>query len=126
MGLVTRHIPDTSLDENLKALQAAMKEANRFGVTAVSDIPGLSSLNVYEKLLADGLQTVRFALYPTGSASAVVERAKSFKGKRGSVEIRGFKAYMDGNSAPQPPTCTNRFLTTKQLGRIGAGFPCPT
>jgi predicted amidohydrolase YtcJ len=125
MGLVTRHIPDTSPAQNLRALRAAMKEANRFGVTAVSDIPPLSALNVYEELLTAGGQTVRFALYPTGGAESVAERVKTFKGRIGSIEIRGFKAYMDGSLGSRTAYMREPFADNEPSRKDWRGMPMP-
>lgn len=124
-GLVGRHIPDPSLDENLAALRAAMKEANRQGITAVSDIPGVGNLNVYEKMVADGLPTVRFALYPTGSAAAVVARTKTFNGKSGSVAIKGFKAYMDGSLGSRTAYMREPFSDNEASRKDWRGLPMP-
>lgn len=124
-GLVTRHIPDSSPEELMAALKAAMKEANANGVTAVSDIPGLGNLTVYERLLKEGGQTVRFALYPLGGASAVAARAKTFQGKRGSIEIRGFKAYMDGSLGSRTALMREPFSDNAPDRKDWKGLPVP-
>lgn len=96
-SLVARFIPAPSKEDNLAALKRAMGEANRYGVTAVSDIPSLSDLDVYERL-AKGPMSVRFALYPTvGSVASGAKRMKAFAGRSGWLKIGGFKAYMDGS-----------------------------
>lgn len=124
-SLVGRRIPDPSPDELLAALKAAMKEANRFGVTAVSDIPGVADLGVYERLLAEGSQTVRFALYPTGGATAVAARAKTFKGKTGSVTVKGFKAYMDGSLGSRTAYMREPFDDNEPARKEWKGLPMP-
>ncbi|MCH8273403.1 MAG: amidohydrolase [Armatimonadetes bacterium] len=98
MGIVSRHIPATTFDDRVEALKRAMEEANRNGVTAVSDIPGLGSLPVYERLAESGDLTVRFFLYPTaGDWQSAAETVKGFKAKKGWVEVKGFKAFVDGS-----------------------------
>jgi len=124
-GLVGRRIPDPSPDELLAALKAAMKEANRHGVTAVSDIPGVSDLGVYERLLAEGAQTVRFALYPTGGATSVAARAKTFKGKSGSITVKGFKAYMDGSLGSRTAYMRAPFDDNEPARKDWKGLPMP-
>jgi predicted amidohydrolase YtcJ len=97
MGIVAGFIPEPSPDERLAALRRAMKEANRHGVTGVADIPDVGDLPVYEAL-ARGSMSVRFILYPTARDWAdAAGRVASFRGRRGWVEIRGLKTYLDGS-----------------------------
>ena len=124
-GLVGRHIPDPSLEENLTALRAAMMEAHRNGITAVSDIPSLGALDVYQKLRADGAHNLRFALYPTGSATAVAQRSKTFRGKRGSMEIKGFKSYMDGSLGSRTAYMREPFSDNEPARKDWRGLPMP-
>jgi predicted amidohydrolase YtcJ len=124
-GLVSRHLPDPSRAELLAALKAAMVEANRHGVTAVSDIPGLGNLAAYEELAREGVLTVRFALYPTGGASGVAARAKSFRGKPGWMRIRGFKAYMDGSLGSRTAYMREPFHDNEEDRKDWRGLPMP-
>jgi predicted amidohydrolase YtcJ len=97
MGLVSRFIPADTIDDDIAALRRAMQEALRHGVTAVSDIPGLDNLPAYERL-AQLDPPVRFYLYPTASDwPAAADRVGRFRGRPGKVEIRGYKAYLDGS-----------------------------
>lgn len=125
-GLVTRHVPDPSPEEIAAAFKAAMKEANGYGVTAVSDIaPGPDSLAAYEALGASGQATVRFALYPTGGANAVIARKKSFKGKPGWMELKGFKAYMDGSLGSRTAYMKEPFIDNEPAKKAWRGLPMP-
>src|SRR5262249_52049168 len=85
------------ISDKVEALHRAMGEANRHGLTAVSDIPGIGDLPAYEQLAAGDL-SVRFFLYPTAANwSTAVDVVKKVKGKAGWVEIKGFKQYVDGS-----------------------------
>jgi predicted amidohydrolase YtcJ len=97
MGLVSGLIPDASVAQRTEALRLAMREANRHGITAVADIPGIDDLAAYAELGDDEL-TVRFFLYPTAADWAnAVERVGSFAERPGWMEIKGLKTYLDGS-----------------------------
>ncbi len=96
MGLVSRLIPPPTREEKLAALVRAMREANANGITAVSDIPPFADLPVYEDLAKLEGISVRFFLYPTAEDWTEAARHR-FRGKSGWIELKGFKAYMDGS-----------------------------
>lgn len=97
MSNVAARIPQATAADRLAALRRAMAEANRYGVTSVGDIPGIGDLGLYEQL-AKGPMSVRFTLYPvTPQVSASASSVKDFEGKQGWLQVRGFKAYMDGS-----------------------------
>jgi predicted amidohydrolase YtcJ len=97
MRLVTRHIPPSTLDAQIEAIRLAMREANRNGITAVGDIPGIGSLSAYEALADRDDVTVRFFLYPTADDwSLAVQRVRSFDSRPLFVQINGLKTYLDG------------------------------
>jgi predicted amidohydrolase YtcJ len=128
MGLVTRHIPDVSHEEMLGALKAAMAEANRFGVTAVSDIPGSSSseLRGFDGLAQDAVLTVRWSLYPRFSSIETSRPAiRAFKGKEGWMAIRGFKAVMDGSLGSRTAYMREPFADNPESQKAWRGQPLP-
>lgn len=95
MGLVSRHIPPTTDDDRLAALERAVAEANRHGITAVGDIPSVDDLPVYERLET---RRARFFIYPTAADwPAAIERASGFPEDAGWKRINGFKTYLDGS-----------------------------
>lgn len=96
-GLVERLLPSPTPTEMLRDLKLAIKHANQHGITAVSDITGLGALQVYQELKKEPM-TMRFFLYPSvGNWTAAIPVARAFKATPGWLEIRGFKAYMDGS-----------------------------
>ncbi|MEM2125801.1 MAG: amidohydrolase family protein [Candidatus Methanosuratincola sp.] len=98
MTLVSRLIPLMTVEQKVIALKKAMEEANRHGITAVSDIPSMADLPAYEELAKTDDLSIRFFLYLTASDwESAIERVKTFQGKPGWIEVRGFKGYMDGS-----------------------------
>lgn len=96
MGLVTRLIPQPSIEDKVGALKKAMAHANRNGITAVSDIPGLGDLPAYEQLAKSGL-TVRFSLYPTAENwDRAAETAKLFNGRVSSFLSENLPTVVSG------------------------------
>jgi predicted amidohydrolase YtcJ len=97
MALVARHIPPPTIRQQVTALRLAASVALKHGITAVGDIPDLEDLPAYERLAELG-PDVRFFLYPTASDwAAAAETVRGFRGRPGWVEVRGFKAYIDGS-----------------------------
>lgn len=96
MGLVSRHIPASTIDERIESLIAAMREVNRHGITAVGDIPGIGELPIYERLEPEET-TVRLYLYPIVSDwGAAVARVRAFPDRAHWVQISGLKTFVDG------------------------------
>ena len=62
--LVSRHVPELTLQEQVDALTRATTEALKHGITAVSDIPDLGDLPAYTRLAEIG-PDIRFFLYIT-------------------------------------------------------------
>ena len=55
MGLVQRAIPPAPRDEVRAAVLAAVKEANRWGLTSIHDAGvGRATIDVYEELAREG------------------------------------------------------------------------
>jgi predicted amidohydrolase YtcJ len=126
MGLVSRHIPPVSVDDKLAALKLAIREAHAHGITAVSDIPGLGDLPVYERLAAEPELSLRFFLYPTGGDwAAAAKRVRAFKGKHMAVEVKGFKAYFDGTLGSRTAMMRQPFLGNAEGKEDWRGLPMP-
>ena len=118
MGLVTRHIPAPSVSDQVSALRAAVREALRFGITAVGDIADLEDLPAYERLAAED-PGIRFHLYLTADNwSEAARRAKDFRGRPGWVEIRGLKGYVDGSLGSR-----TAYMREPYLGTTPGGTP---
>ncbi|MCP3904569.1 MAG: amidohydrolase [Planctomycetes bacterium] len=110
MGLVSGLIPESSVTERTDALRLAIREANRHGITAVADIPGIDDLAAYEQLTDDEL-TVRFFLYPTADDWAgAVEHVRDFPERPGWMRINGLKTYLDGSLGSRTAYMREPFL----------------
>jgi len=113
MGLVTRLIPRDTYETRIAAVKRAMAHANANGVTAVCDIPGFASLGLYEGLRKDDV-TCRLMLYPTTADVAdSADTLKSFRAIPALVEVRGFKAYMDGSLGSRTAYMREPFLNNE-------------
>lgn len=109
MGLVSRLIPRRAEDDQVRALRRAMAHANAHGITSVCDIPGFGAMPVYERVAGD--TSVRFYLYPTaGDWATAAARASDLSLVDHSVEMRGFKAYLDGSLGSRTAYMREPFL----------------
>jgi predicted amidohydrolase YtcJ len=106
--LITRAVPEPSLDDLVAAIGTACREYNRLGITAVSE-PGLSPLQVraFHKAALEGILTVRTAISLSGwgfgsqADDAVIEQRLSEIGIMGGfgdqlLWINGVKLMPDG------------------------------
>lgn len=114
MHLVSRFIPEPSDDDNVDALHAAMQHALAHGITAVSDIPSIGDLRAYERLAADEALPMRLFLYPTANDwESAALRVRRFSGRPGWIEVRGFKAYLDGSLGSRTAMMRRPFLANR-------------
>jgi len=97
-GLVSRLIPSATPREEDEALEAALKEAARFGVTSVQDITSWSAFETFRRAQAQNRLTVRITARTTLSAW---EKQAEWIRKHGAgddwLRLGGFKAFMDGS-----------------------------
>jgi len=97
-GLVSRLIPSATPREEDEALEAALKEAARFGVTSVQDITSWRAFETFRRAQAQNRLTVRITARTTLSAW---EKQAEWIRKHGAgddwLRLGGFKAFMDGS-----------------------------
>lgn len=114
MHLVSRFIPEPSVDDKVEALRAAMQHALAHGITAVSDIPSMGDLPAYERLAADDSLPMRLFLYPTaGDWASAASQVRRFGARPGWIEVRGFKAYLDGSLGSRTAMMRAPFLANR-------------
>lgn len=97
IGLVSKLIPPTSDRELDAGLTAAMREANRHGLTGVHTMSPWSDIAVLDRADRTGRLTLRTRVFVMeGDWRPYVKMARS---QRASpfVSIRGFKQFMDGS-----------------------------
>jgi len=97
IGLVGRHVPPPTADELDAALDAAMKEANRHGLTCVHTMSPWSDLAVLDRARSAGRLTLRTRVYVMEDDwRDYVDQAKS-RANDEWVQICGFKQFADGS-----------------------------
>lgn len=97
MSLASSVIPSASAEKTYQGLLAAVRLANSFGITAVSEIASPGSFSQYLRYASD-TPTMRFALYPVAVFwTSEISSARAFKPVDGWVGVQGVKAYMDGS-----------------------------
>jgi predicted amidohydrolase YtcJ len=96
MGLIKS--PGATPEETYEGLKAAVREANRYGVTAVSEICSTFNFALVRNYVSEPNPTLRFALYArTSDWPTTIQAVKGFKNVDGWVNARGLKVYMDGS-----------------------------
>lgn len=126
MGLVARLVPAESTDDRLAALKRAIDYASEHGITSVSDVTSMADLPIYERLAQEGPSKVRLHLYPTSDDwAAAAQAANRFRGLPGFIEIKGFKAYMDGSLGSRTAYMRAPFLGNPPDRPDWRGLPMP-
>lgn len=101
MGLVSKRIPEPTLENRIEALGQAMKHANSVGITSVHDMSDIEDLDAFLKTAEDRKLTLRVFSY-----IQVDEWGKSLIGAMGwadrtagikKFQVKGLKGYMDGS-----------------------------
>src|SRR5262249_43728237 len=96
--LVAKLIPKPTLDEQEAAVVAAMREANRYGVTTVNTMSEWTDLAALRRVHDQNRDTLRVGVFVMEPVWAeYVERVKAFGIHDERLWIAGFKAYMDGS-----------------------------
>jgi predicted amidohydrolase YtcJ len=143
-ALVGRIVPPPTREEKMQALERALAEARRYGITSVSDsISGYDTLTLYRELLAQGRLTVRVAEWL--SMETPVEELKRQRAEFDALKVDPFririsavKGYVDGTLGSHTaamlepfsddphnsgiPRMTPEELTTKVVAIAGADF----
>ena len=87
-----------TVKQKIDAIKAAVAHANKNGITAVADIPEIQDLPAYAEMAKNPLPSMRFFLYPhADNWPYAIAQAAKFPKVADWVEIKGFKAYMDGS-----------------------------
>jgi predicted amidohydrolase YtcJ len=98
MDLVTKHIPEPSFEEKIRAAEAALHHAAECGVTSVHDMGDSSNFEVYEELFKRERLTSRIFLYLPVSEVEIYSRLR-LKTPFGNdwLKIGGLKGFVDGS-----------------------------
>jgi predicted amidohydrolase YtcJ len=98
MNLVTKHIPEPSFQQKLKAAEVALKHAAEVGVTSVHDMASADNFEVYQELLRLNKLTARLYVYIPLTEVELYARLK-LKTPFGNslLKIGGLKGFVDGS-----------------------------
>jgi predicted amidohydrolase YtcJ len=143
-SLVARVVPAPTREEKLRAIERALTEARRYGITSVSDsISGYDTLALYRELLAQDKLTVRIAEWLDFNDSLETlkrqrEEFNSLKVDPLRLRISAVKGYVDGTLGSRTaamlapfdddphnsgiPRMTAEELTTKVVALAREGF----
>ncbi|HYE65866.1 MAG TPA: amidohydrolase, partial [Pyrinomonadaceae bacterium] len=100
-GLVARIVPEPTTAEKMQAIERALAEARRYGITSIQDNSGYETTKLYRELLKQGKLTVRVAEWQNFE-DAVDElkrqRAEfaSFQDDPLRLRLTALKGYVDG------------------------------
>ena len=135
MGLVGRHVPPLSRDQEKQGIAEIVRQFNREGMTGAKD-PGIGAAKweLYQELLSEGQLTVRvFALWSGArrleDRAAVMARVKanprqSGLAAGGMLVSGGVKMFMDGSGGARTAWMYddwNRNL--KEIDKGNVGYP---
>jgi predicted amidohydrolase YtcJ len=142
--LVARVVPAPTREEKMRALDRALAEARRYGITSVSDsISGYDTLSLYRELLAQDKLTVRVAEWLDFNDTIETlkrqrEEFNSLKVDPLRLRISAVKGYVDGTLGSRTaamlapfdddphnsgiPRMTVEQLNTKVVALDAAGF----
>jgi len=101
-NLVGRVVPQPSRAEKLRAIELALAEARRYGITSVSDaVSGYDALELYRELLAADRLTVRVAEWlsfetPVETLKRQREEFDAHKVDPLRIRITALKGFVDG------------------------------
>ena len=107
-------------------LRAAVKMANKHGLTSVSEICSAGDFPKYARYANGDNPTLRFSLYPTASNwTNEINAIKGFKGVPGWVQANGIKAYMDGSLGSRTAWMLERYTKPLADQESLTGLPRP-
>jgi predicted amidohydrolase YtcJ len=143
-SLVARVVPAPTREEKMRAIERALGEARRYGITSVSDsISGYDTLALYRELLAQDKLTVRIAewLDFNDSLETLKRQREEFNALKVDplrLRISAVKGYVDGTLGSRTaamlapfdddphnsgiPRMTQEELTTKVVALASDGF----
>ncbi len=100
MGLVNRHVPPASKEQLKTAVQAAIAEMNRWGLTSVHDAGvGRAVIDVYEEVAREGRFDIRDYVMVANNDAAIdhyLQRGPQLGLYNGRLWIKAIKISADG------------------------------
>ena len=134
MGLVSRHVPPLSRDQEKQGIAGIVRRFNREGMTGAKD-PGMgpTKWELYQELLKEGQLTVRvFALWSGArrleDKDAVLARVKANPRQNtlgdGMLVAGGVKMFMDGSGGARTAWMHDDWnKNLKEIDKGNVGYP---
>jgi len=104
MDLVVKHIPEASLKEKTRAVEAALKHANSLGLTSIHDMASPTqtgvhqNIEIYQNLLHEGKLTARLFVYiPISDVDLYARLSLMTPFGNNMLKIGGLKGFVDGS-----------------------------
>jgi Predicted metal-dependent hydrolase with the TIM-barrel fold len=99
--LVSKIVPEPTREERLRAIERALEEARRYGITSIQDNSSYETTKLYRELLKRGKLTVRVAEWQDFEDSVEKlnqQRAEfaTFKDEPSRLRLTALKGYVDG------------------------------
>ncbi len=99
--LVSKIVPEPTREERLRAIERALEEARRYGLTSIQDNSTYETTKLYRELLKQGKLTVRVAEWQDFEDSVEklnLQRAEfaTFKDEPSRLRLTALKGYVDG------------------------------
>ncbi|OLE55977.1 MAG: hypothetical protein AUG51_00590 [Acidobacteria bacterium 13_1_20CM_3_53_8] len=100
-ALVSRVVPEPTQEEKMQAIERALGEARRYGLTSIQDNSGYETTKLYRELLRQGRLTVRVAEWQNFEDSIEEikrqrEEFRSFNDDSSRLKLTALKGYVDG------------------------------
>jgi hypothetical protein len=100
-ALIARVVPEPSRAEKMQAIERALAEARRYGLTSIQDNSGYETTKLYRELLREGKLTVRISEWQNFEdtiAELRRQRAEfaAFKDDPARLRLTALKGYVDG------------------------------
>jgi len=91
-------IPEKATAEKSEIVKEQIDRMHSYGITAVSDIPSIGDLDVYEFLLnQDKMNLKIYSILPFKEFNNIEDHKKRFENFYSNIQFRCFKAYYDGS-----------------------------
>ncbi len=98
IDMVTKHIPEPSLQAKMKAAEVALKHAAECGVTSVHDMAYTGNIEVYQELLKEKRLTSRLCVYISIEEIDLYQNFKSRIAEGNTfLKVGGLKGFVDGS-----------------------------
>ena len=98
MSLISDHIPDFSLKQSLKAMEAAQEYVASHGVTSVHHMGTLDDYEVFKIALQTNIMKTRiYATAPLSEYETILEKQKELGLENPMLKLNGAKIFADGS-----------------------------